>query len=89
MNKYERKGIMKSKIVICIFLLSITIASLGCSSQSDGSQESSQLNDTKNEIAGDLKDIEGTWMGNLTAPGWTDWTQRRRADCPYGSSKVS
>lgn len=69
MNKYERKGIMKSKIVICIFLLSITIASLGCSSQSDGSQESSQLNDTKNEIAGDLKDIEGTWMGNLTAPG--------------------
>lgn len=70
MNKCERKDIMKSKIVICVFLLSITIAGLGCSSQSDGSQqENSQLNDTKNESAGDIRDIEGIWMGNLTAPG--------------------
>jgi len=61
---------MKNKIVICIFLLSITIAGLGCSSQSDGSQqENSQLNDSKNESAGDIRDIEGIWMGNLTIPG--------------------
>ncbi|WP_095643545.1 alpha/beta hydrolase family protein [Methanosarcina spelaei] len=61
---------MKSKIIICLVLLSITIAGLGCSSQSEGSQlDSSQLNDTNNASAGNLKDIEGIWIGNLTVQG--------------------
>lgn len=61
---------MKSKIVICVFLLSITIAGLGCSSQSDGArQDSSQLNGANSDIAGETRDIEGIWMGNLTVPG--------------------
>jgi fermentation-respiration switch protein FrsA (DUF1100 family) len=61
---------MKSKIVICAVLLIITIAGLGCTSQPDGSQQdSSQLNDTRNDSAGDIRDIEGIWMGNLKAPG--------------------
>lgn len=85
---------MKSKIIICVVLLSITIASLGCTSQSDRSQQnSSQLYDTNNDqtaidksdktdvqdssklnythsdIVGDVRDIEGIWMGNLTIPG--------------------
>lgn len=60
---------MKSKIAICVVLLSITIAGLGCTSQSDGSQQDSSLNDTHNETAGDLRDVEGIWMGNLTVPG--------------------
>ncbi|HHV25102.1 MAG: alpha/beta fold hydrolase [Methanosarcina sp.] len=61
---------MKSKIAICVILLSITIAGLGCTSQPGGSpQDSSQLNDTHNESVGDLRDIEGIWMGNLKVPG--------------------
>jgi len=66
---------MKSKIVVCVVLLSITIASLGCTSQSVESksggsqQDSSQLNDTNNVSTGDIRDIEGIWMGNLTVPG--------------------
>lgn len=61
---------MKRKFIICVVLLSIIIVSLGCVSQSDGSQkESSQLNDTNNTNTEDLKDIEGIWMGNLTVPG--------------------
>lgn len=71
---------MKSKIVVCILLLSITIASLGCTSQSDepqsvesqsdrSQQESSKLNYTHSDIVGDVRDIEGIWMGNLTIPG--------------------
>lgn len=61
---------MKSKIIICLVLLSITIAGLGCTSQSDRSkQNNSQINETDNDITGDLKDIEGIWMGNLTVPG--------------------
>jgi uncharacterized protein len=61
---------MKSKITICVVLLSITIASLGCTSQSDRSQQnSSQLNDTNSDIIGNVRDIEGIWIGNLTIPG--------------------
>lgn len=61
---------MKSKTFVCIVLLSITIAGLGCTSQSDRSkQNNSQINETNNDITGDLKDIEGIWMGNLTVPG--------------------
>jgi fermentation-respiration switch protein FrsA (DUF1100 family) len=61
---------MKSKIIIYAVLLSNTIASLGCTSQSDRSkQNNSQINETDNDITGDLKDIEGIWMGNLTVPG--------------------
>ena len=61
---------MKSKITICVVLLSITIASMGCTAQQDGSQQDSlQLNDTHNESVGDFRDIEGTWMGNLKVPG--------------------
>ncbi len=61
---------MKSKIIIYAVLLSITVASLGCTSQSDRSkQNNSQINETNNDITGDLKDIEGIWMGNLTVPG--------------------
>jgi len=61
---------MKSKIVICIVLLIITIAGLGCTSQPDRSQQdSSQLNDTHNDSAGDIREIEGIWMGNLKVPG--------------------
>jgi len=61
---------MKSKIIIYAVLLSITVASLGCTSQSDRSkQNNSQINETNNDITGDLKDIKGIWMGNLTVPG--------------------
>ncbi|WP_205793730.1 S9 family peptidase [Methanosarcina sp. MSH10X1] len=61
---------MKSKIVSCVILLSITIAGLGCTSQSDGSQQdSSQLNDLHDNNAEDIRNIEGVWMGNLTVPG--------------------
>lgn len=61
---------MKSKIIIYAVLLSITVASLGCTSQSDRSkQNNSQINEADNDITGDLKDIEGIWMGNLTVPG--------------------
>jgi len=61
---------MKSKIIIYAVLLSNTVASLGCTSQSDRSkQNNSQINEIDNDITGDLKDIEGIWMGNLTVPG--------------------
>lgn len=61
---------MKSKIIIYAVLLSITVAGLGCTSQSDRSkQNNSQINEADNDITGDLKDIEGIWMGNLTVPG--------------------
>ncbi|AKB51527.1 hypothetical protein MSBRW_2274 [Methanosarcina barkeri str. Wiesmoor] len=33
------------------------------------SQLNDSKNDSKNESSGDLKDIEGIWMGNLTVPG--------------------
>ncbi len=66
----DREVLMRSKIAICVVLLSIVIAGLGCTSQTDRSQQdSSQLNDTHNESAGDIKDIEGIWMGNLKVPG--------------------
>jgi hypothetical protein len=56
---------MKSKITICVVLLIITIASMGCTAKQDRSQQDSlQLNDTHKESAGDFRDIEGTWMGN-------------------------
>jgi fermentation-respiration switch protein FrsA (DUF1100 family) len=61
---------MKSKIIIYAVLLSITVASLGCTSQSDRSkQNNSQINEINNNITGNLKDIEGIWMGNLTVQG--------------------
>jgi len=32
-------------------------------------QDSSKLNYTHSDIVGDVRDIEGIWMGNLTIPG--------------------
>lgn len=61
---------MKNKITISVILMGIVIAGLGCTSQPDGSQQdSSQLNDMHDDNAGDIRDIEGIWMGNLTVPG--------------------
>jgi fermentation-respiration switch protein FrsA (DUF1100 family) len=65
-----KEAIMKRKIMICVVLLSITIAGMGCTAQQDGSQQNSlQLNDTHKESAGDFRDIEGTWMGSLKVQG--------------------
>lgn len=61
---------MKNKITISVILMGIVIAGLGCTSQPDGSQQdSSQLNDMHDDNAGDIRDIKGIWMGNLTVPG--------------------
>lgn len=63
---------MKNKFLVCILLLSVTIAGLGCSSQSDETkQNSSELDSTNttNEKPSDFKDVEGLWIGNLTVPG--------------------
>lgn len=70
LNKNIREAIMKSKIMISIVLLSITMAGLGCILQPDEpSPDNLQLNNTHNESVADGEDVEGTWMGNLRVPG--------------------
>lgn len=61
---------MKSKTVICMFLLSLTLAGMGCLSNSkNADQDNSNLNNTENGNPMNIKDIKGIWMGNLTVPG--------------------
>jgi hypothetical protein len=70
LNKNIREAIMKSKIMISIVLLSITMAGLGCILQPDEpSPDNLQLNNTHNESVADGEDVEGIWMGNLRVPG--------------------
>ena len=57
---------MNNKTLICVVLLIVTIAGLGCISQPDSSQHRWITND---ENTGESKDIEGLWMGNLKVPG--------------------
>jgi fermentation-respiration switch protein FrsA (DUF1100 family) len=69
LNKNIREAIMKSKIMISIVLLNITMAGLGCILQpNEPSPDNLQLNNTHNESVADGEDIEGTWMGNLRVP---------------------
>ena len=59
---------MKSKAIISLVSLIITLAGLGCISQPDSQSNYSQQNDTNDKNAAGIKDIEGLWMGSSKVP---------------------
>ena len=59
---------MKSKAIISLVSLIITLAGPGCISQPDSQSNYSQQNDTNDKNAAGIKDIEGLWMGSLKVP---------------------
>jgi uncharacterized protein len=60
--------IMKSKALISLVSLIITLAGPGCISQPDSQSNYSQQNDMNDKNAAGIKDIEGLWMGSLKVP---------------------